>query len=59
MPGALEIPAAVSFALAGADEGETDYDGYVALGCVIRGETYHFELVSNESARALIDAVGR
>ncbi|MEX6508564.1 6,7-dimethyl-8-ribityllumazine synthase [Jiella sp. M17.18] len=54
VPGALEVPAAVSFALTGADEGETDYDGYVALGCVIRGETYHFEIVSNESARALI-----
>ncbi len=33
----------------------THYDGFVALGCVIRGETYHFEIVSNESARGLMD----
>ncbi|RYE79719.1 MAG: 6,7-dimethyl-8-ribityllumazine synthase [Hyphomicrobiales bacterium] len=55
VPGALEIPAAISFALTGADEGGTAYDGFVALGCVIRGETYHFEIVSNESSRALMD----
>ena len=54
VPGALEIPAAISFALDGADEGGTDYDGFVALGVVIRGETYHFDIVANESARALI-----
>ena len=44
VPGALEIPAAISLA---ADTGR--YDAYVALGVVIRGETYHFELVANES----------
>lgn len=55
VPGALEIPAAISFALDGADEGGTDYDGFVALGVVIRGETYHFDVVANESARALMD----
>ena len=55
MPGALEIPAAISFALDGAEEGGTDYDGFVALGTVIRGETYHFEIVANELARALMD----
>lgn len=49
--GALEIPPAILFA-AQSDRG---YDGYVALGCVIRGETYHFEIVAGESARGLMD----
>lgn len=47
-PGALEIPAAIGMA---ARTGH--YSGYVALGCVIRGETYHFEVVCNESASGL------
>ena len=47
VPGALEIPAAVSLAA-------EQYDGFVALGCVIRGETYHFEVVASESARGLM-----
>jgi 6,7-dimethyl-8-ribityllumazine synthase len=51
VPGALEIPPAIALA-ARSDKG---YDGFVALGCVIRGETYHFEIVSNESARGLMD----
>ena len=55
VPGALEIPAAISFALDGAEEDGTDYDGFVALGCVIRGETYHFEIVANESSRGLMN----
>jgi len=55
VPGALEIPAVVSFALDAAEEGGADYDGFVALGCVIRGETYHFDIVANESCRALMD----
>lgn len=55
VPGALEIPAAIAFAHAAAEKGGTAYDGFVALGCVIRGETYHFEIVANESARAIMD----
>jgi len=55
VPGALEIPAAISFALDAAEEDGVDYDGFVALGCVIRGETYHFDIVANESCRALMD----
>ncbi len=49
VPGALEIPAAVALAAEGGR-----YDGYVALGVVIRGETYHFEIVAGESARGLM-----
>ena len=55
VPGALEIPAVISFALDAAEDGGTEYDGYVALGTVIRGETYHFDIVANESSRALMD----
>jgi 6,7-dimethyl-8-ribityllumazine synthase len=55
VPGALEIPAAIAMALDGADNDGTQYDGFVALGMVIRGETYHFDIVSNESSRALMD----
>lgn len=55
VPGALEIPAAITFALMGEEEGGTKYDGYVALGLVIRGETYHFDIVANKSSRALMD----
>ncbi|MGY6707822.1 MAG: 6,7-dimethyl-8-ribityllumazine synthase [Rhizobiaceae bacterium] len=51
VPGALEIPAAIGFTL---DDDGAEYDGYVALGCVIRGETYHFEIVANESSRGLM-----
>jgi 6,7-dimethyl-8-ribityllumazine synthase len=56
VPGALEIPGAIALAEeAGHRATGVPYDGYVALGCVIRGETYHFEIVSNESARGLMD----
>ncbi len=51
VPGALEIPAALAMAISGVKR----FDGYVALGCVIRGETTHYETVSNESARALME----
>ncbi|MDI6027544.1 6,7-dimethyl-8-ribityllumazine synthase [Corticibacterium sp. UT-5YL-CI-8] len=54
VPGALEIPAVISFALDAVESGGTDYDGFVALGTIIRGETYHFEIVANESARGLM-----
>jgi 6,7-dimethyl-8-ribityllumazine synthase len=50
VPGALEIPAAIAMAL-----DAKSYDGVVALGCVIQGETYHFEIVADQSARALMD----
>ena len=49
VPGALEVPGAITLA---AESGR--YDGYVALGVVIRGETYHFEIVAGESARGLM-----
>lgn len=49
VPGALEVPAAIAMA---AETGR--YDAFVALGVVIRGETYHFEVVSNESARGIM-----
>ena len=49
VPGALEIPGAIALA---AETGR--YDGFIAIGVVIRGETYHFEVVSNESARGLM-----
>lgn len=49
VPGALEIPGAISLA----DESE-QFDGYVAIGVVIRGETYHFEIVAGESARGIM-----
>jgi 6,7-dimethyl-8-ribityllumazine synthase len=52
VPGALEVPAAMKFA----NDGEqVSYDGYVALGCVIRGETTHYDYVCGESARGLQD----
>ncbi len=54
VPGALEVPAAIAIALDAAKRRRKPYDGVVALGCVIQGETYHFDLVANESARALM-----
>jgi 6,7-dimethyl-8-ribityllumazine synthase len=52
VPGALEIPPAIKLAAG-------HYDGFIALGCVIRGETYHFEIVANESARGIMDLMLR
>lgn len=49
VPGALEVPGAIALAV---ESGR--YDAYVALGVVIRGETYHFEIVANESARGIM-----
>src|ERR1700691_2837407 len=52
--GALEIPAGMAIALDAAKAAGRAYDGAVALGCVVRGETFHFEIVAGESARAAI-----
>lgn len=48
VPGALEVPTAISIGFR-----QTDYDGFVALGCVIRGETTHYDTVCNDSSRAI------
>jgi 6,7-dimethyl-8-ribityllumazine synthase len=55
VPGALEIPAAISMVLRAMENETANYDAFVVLGCVIRGETYHFDIVSDQSARAIMD----
>jgi 6,7-dimethyl-8-ribityllumazine synthase len=55
VPGALEVAPAIAMVLDAGERAGKPYEGAVALGCVIRGETLHFEIVSHESARALID----
>jgi len=55
VPGALEIPAAIMIALHGSEARDEPYEGVVALGCVIRGETSHYDIVAGESARAIMD----
>ena len=54
VPGALEVAPAIKFILDKSSK-KPIFDGFVALGCVIRGETHHFDIVANETARALID----
>jgi len=60
VPGALEIPAAIRFAVKSREFNPVRrrFDAYVALGCVIRGETSHYDLVCRESARALQELIG-
>ena len=54
VPGALEVPTAIAMAEeAGRYPTAPRYDGFVALGCIIRGETYHFEIVADQSAAGL------
>jgi 6,7-dimethyl-8-ribityllumazine synthase len=55
VPGSLEIPPAITIALDAAERSGRPYEGAVALGCVIRGDTIHFEVVSHESARGLME----
>ena len=55
VPGALEIPAAIAIAIDAAEASGKPYDAAIALGCVVRGDTIHFEIVSMESSRALMD----
>ncbi|UOM33793.1 6,7-dimethyl-8-ribityllumazine synthase [Acuticoccus sp. I52.16.1] len=55
VPGVLEIAPALSMALTSARRRDLPYALFVVLGCVIRGETYHFEIVSNEGNRAVVD----
>ena len=59
VPGAFEIPAAIKFALDAAELSSRKkiFDGYIALGCVIRGETSHYDYVCGESARGLMDLI--
>jgi 6,7-dimethyl-8-ribityllumazine synthase len=57
VPGVLEIPAALAMALDAVEDGLVEYDAYVLLGCVIRGETTHYDIVAGESARVVMDLV--
>ena len=55
VPGALEIPQALNLQKNISENKGLSYEGYIALGCVIKGETYHFEIVSNETYRGLMN----
>ena len=57
VPGALEIPQALNFQVNSSKNVKFSYKGYIALGCVIKGETYHFDIVSNETNRCLMNIV--
>ena len=61
VPGAFEVPAAIAMAVEGMHHGRLRrrYDGFIALGCVIRGETTHYDYVCAESARGLQDLAVR
>lgn len=61
VPGAFEIPAAIKFGMRAMDfdSNRRRFDGYIALGCVIRGETTHYDYVCGESARGLMDLATR
>jgi 6,7-dimethyl-8-ribityllumazine synthase len=61
VPGAFEIPAAIAMAIEAQikDPGRRPFDGFLALGCVIRGETTHYDYVCGESARGLMDLAWR
>ena len=55
VPGSLEIVPAIAITVDAAEKQKKPYDGVVALGCVIQGETFHFDIVAMQSARALLD----
>jgi 6,7-dimethyl-8-ribityllumazine synthase len=55
VPGALEVPPTIAFAAKAGESAGRSFDGFVALGCVIRGGTHHFEIVAGESARGLME----
>ena len=55
VPGVFEVPAAIRRAIRRGGEGRFRYDGYLALGCVIRGETDHYDHICREASRALMD----
>jgi len=55
VPGALEIPQVLNFQVNVSNNIRVAYEGYIVLGCVIKGETYHFEIVSNETNRGLMN----
>ena len=55
VPGALEIPQVLNFQVKSSNNIRFSYEGYITLGCVIKGETYHFEIVSNETNKGLMN----